>query len=93
MKTTVDKFGRMVIPKPMREELGIGPGTKVELSQQEGKVVVEPIQDQPNWVEKDGILVFTGELLEDIDIVELIDRERQKRIEQFFPKSLRKKKK
>jgi hypothetical protein len=26
MRTTVDKAGRLVIPKPLRDQLGLGPG-------------------------------------------------------------------
>lgn len=32
MEATVDKVGRIVIPKPLRDALGLQPGSKVDLS-------------------------------------------------------------
>jgi AbrB family looped-hinge helix DNA binding protein len=33
METTVDKVGRIVIPKPLRDRLGLTPGTIVDVTQ------------------------------------------------------------
>ena len=40
--TTVDSKGRIVLPKEIRERLGITPGTEVEVHEEKGKAVVEP---------------------------------------------------
>ncbi|HUS62013.1 MAG TPA: AbrB/MazE/SpoVT family DNA-binding domain-containing protein [Acidimicrobiales bacterium] len=32
METTIDGAGRLVIPKPIREQAGMRPGTQVEIS-------------------------------------------------------------
>lgn len=37
----VDARGRITIPKHLREELDLSPGTHVEVDRQEGKIVVE----------------------------------------------------
>ena len=39
---TVDAKGRIVLPKDVRESLGIDEGTEVEVHEEDGKVVVEP---------------------------------------------------
>ena len=32
MRTTVDELGRVVVPKPLRDALGLEPGTEVDVS-------------------------------------------------------------
>ncbi len=43
MKTTIDKAGRLVIPKEIREQAGLKPGVKLKVDCYYGKVVIEPI--------------------------------------------------
>jgi AbrB family looped-hinge helix DNA binding protein len=38
----VDSKGRVVLPKSVRERLGLDPGTEVEIVEEGGKVVVRP---------------------------------------------------
>jgi AbrB family looped-hinge helix DNA binding protein len=42
MRTTVDSAGRVVIPKSIRMETGIGPGTQLEIRAQDGRIEIEP---------------------------------------------------
>jgi AbrB family looped-hinge helix DNA binding protein len=42
MKATIDKAGRLVIPKPLRDRLGLQPGV-VEVSADGAALRVEPI--------------------------------------------------
>lgn len=49
---TVDSKGRVVLPKEVRERLGIGPGTEVEIREEEGKAVVEPEDDPERIIER-----------------------------------------
>ena len=68
MRATIDKAGRLVIPKPLRDELGLRPG-EVEVSAQGAGLRVEPLaEESPD--ERDGRLVIpaTGTKLDD-DIV------------------------
>jgi AbrB family looped-hinge helix DNA binding protein len=46
---TVDSKGRIVLPKKVRERLGITPGTEVDIREEDGKAVVEP-EDDPQEV-------------------------------------------
>ena len=62
MLTTIDKFGRVIIPKKIRENLGIGVETTLNISAKGKQIVIEPVQDDNPVVDKDGILVFTGKL-------------------------------
>jgi AbrB family looped-hinge helix DNA binding protein len=41
MKTTIDRAGRLVVPKALRDELGVQPGQVVELEVRDGRLEVE----------------------------------------------------
>ncbi|MFC7139756.1 AbrB/MazE/SpoVT family DNA-binding domain-containing protein [Halosimplex aquaticum] len=45
----VDSKGRIVLPKELRERLGITPGTEVDIHEEGGKAVVEP-EDDPDEI-------------------------------------------
>lgn len=46
---TVDSRGRIVLPVEVRDNLGITPGTEVEVREECGKAVIEP-EDHPDQV-------------------------------------------
>jgi AbrB family looped-hinge helix DNA binding protein len=54
MKATIDKAGRLVIPKALRDQLGLGPG-EVDVSADGAALRVEPIAGD-ELVERDGLL-------------------------------------
>lgn len=41
MRTTIDRAGRVVVPKPVRDELGLNPGTELELSVVDRRIELE----------------------------------------------------
>jgi AbrB family looped-hinge helix DNA binding protein len=38
MRTTIDKAGRLVVPKELREQLGFTPGTELDLTAVDGRL-------------------------------------------------------
>lgn len=42
MRTTIDTAGRVVIPKALRERLGLTGGRAVEIREREGRLEIEP---------------------------------------------------
>lgn len=54
---TVDSKGRIVLPKELRDRLGITPGTEVEVRTEEGKAVVEPETDPDEIIDRLDSLV------------------------------------
>ncbi len=56
MRTTIDKAGRLVIPKAMRDRLGLQPG-EVELTADGAGLRVEPVSGD-SLVERDGRMVI-----------------------------------
>ena len=64
---TIDRAGRVVIPKEIREEAGIEPGMPLEVRCREGRIEIEP-RRRPVRIVKKGRLqvaesVETGETL------------------------------
>lgn len=55
MRTTIDRAGRIVIPKPLRDELGLVPG-EVELTVDGAALRIEAVEGQ-GLERKDGRLV------------------------------------
>ncbi len=67
MVTNLDKFGRIIIPKKLREKLGITSETTLNLADDGDRIIIEPINNDELILEKDGIFVFTGKMQEDLD--------------------------
>jgi len=80
--TTLDKFGRVIIPKKFREHLGISFNTSLNISEDGKRIVIEPIQEKEPLVDKDGILVFTGKL--DIKKNDFIQDDRNQRMKKLL---------
>ncbi|RQG98864.1 AbrB/MazE/SpoVT family DNA-binding domain-containing protein [Natrarchaeobius oligotrophus] len=54
---TVDSKGRIVLPKEVREQLGLDVGTEVDVREKDGKAVVEPETDPERIIERMESLV------------------------------------
>ena len=44
MTVAIDRAGRIVVPKPLREALNLKAGARLEVSQEDGRLVLEPRQ-------------------------------------------------
>lgn len=43
MKTTIDRAGRLVIPKEIRREAQLAPGVPLEVRWRDGRIEIEPV--------------------------------------------------
>ena len=80
---TLDKFGRIVIPKAIRRRLGLDAGTELSLEAENGTIVLRPVARRPPLVVRDDILVSTASLDEEarpFDVVEHIRDHRRDRL-------------
>lgn len=53
----LDKAGRVVIPKPLRDEMGLGTGDAFKIEKKNEKLILSPIYSEPRYYKKHGILV------------------------------------
>ena len=84
IQTTVDRFGRVVIPKETRDHFGLTPGTPVTMMDAEEGILLKPGAPGAPLVVKGGILVFSGKARGDADA--LLRRAREERIRRFLPR-------
>lgn len=77
METTLDKFGRIFIPRRVREHLGLTAGTPLEIEAIGEDLVLKPVREEPHIRDKEEVLVFTGSVTE--DLLEALKRHREER--------------
>jgi len=57
MRTAIDAAGRLIVPKALRDELGLTPGSALEIRAREGALVVEPVPTPVSLVRKGKVVV------------------------------------
>jgi len=81
---TVDKAGRVVLPKPVREELQLAPGDSLELESSEDQIVLRPARGRGRMYKKQGVWVFNSGVPLTLDVVNKtvrrVRRERERQI-------------
>jgi AbrB family looped-hinge helix DNA binding protein len=78
MEAIIDQAGRLVVPKPIRDALGLLPGTKVDITPYGAGAQLVPAGRTARLVEEDGVLVAASDTPVDDDVVfALIDSGRK----------------
>jgi len=57
MKTTIDHAGRLVVPKKIREEAGIQPGSELTIRVADGRIEIEPAPLEVRLVKRGSLTV------------------------------------
>lgn len=79
-KLTLDKAGRVVIPKKLRDRLHMAPGDAFELESTDDKIVLKPVREEATMFKKDGMWVIkTGKPLTVEDVNAVIESVREER--------------
>jgi AbrB family looped-hinge helix DNA binding protein len=80
MRTTIDKAGRLVIPRALRNRIGLTEGGEVEIEIDGAGIRIEPVAGG-ELQEVDGLLVIptTGARIDDAMVRQLIDDDRHRR--------------
>jgi AbrB family looped-hinge helix DNA binding protein len=57
MKTTIDRAGRLVVPKKIREAAGISPGSELRIRVADGRIEIEPAPLEVRLVKRGRLTV------------------------------------
>jgi AbrB family looped-hinge helix DNA binding protein len=75
MEVTLDRFGRVVIPKSLRIDLGLSSGSVLEVEEVEDGILLKPARETSQVEDRGGVLVFVGKREGDVTEAVRIQRE------------------
>jgi len=77
-KLTLDRAGRVVLPKPVRDRLQLAAGDTLHLETDGERITLRPVRQNVMLKKELGVWVYQGEATES-PVVDLIDRDRENR--------------
>ena len=80
MNVKIDKAGRIILPKPLRDRLRLRQGSDLEIEERPEGVLLKPVDQRPSMIQENGIWVHLGKLPKGLDWDNLIDDVRNDRI-------------
>ncbi|MHB1253692.1 MAG: AbrB/MazE/SpoVT family DNA-binding domain-containing protein [Candidatus Humimicrobiaceae bacterium] len=81
-KVKIDKFGRIIIPKNIRDDFGIQPGNNLIIKESMEGFFITPVKEKEIISEEDGFLIINPS--SDIDFENLIKDLRDERIKKVI---------
>ena len=79
MTITIDRAGRIVVPKRLRERFNLVAGTELEISASADCLQLRRVDAEPALVRKKGVLVHHAGARPDLDVAAFIRAERDRR--------------
>ncbi|MEI8095523.1 MAG: AbrB/MazE/SpoVT family DNA-binding domain-containing protein [Spirochaetales bacterium] len=79
MQVTIDKLGRILVPKALRDRYHLTAGTLLNLEPDNRGVQFSVVLPKSTLVEKDGILIHQGSQVIDLDVTAFLNQERENR--------------
>jgi AbrB family looped-hinge helix DNA binding protein len=77
---TLDKAGRIVLPKPLRDEFQLSAGDSLELESSEERIVLRPARGRGQMKKESGVWVFDpGEALSEETVRKTMRKVRDQR--------------
>jgi AbrB family looped-hinge helix DNA binding protein len=80
--TTIDRFGRVVIPKKVRDDFGLTPNVELEVEGGSNGIVIHPKREDPFVISKNGVLVVRAKATEPIEY--FLEKDRRNRIKHIM---------
>ncbi len=88
MKATLDRFGRVLIPKKIRERLGLQPEDVLELEVEDGRLVLLPQRTPPPLRRKGRVLVVGSKATgQQRDLIQALEQLREERLQELTRES------
>ena len=79
MTLKIDKAGRVILPKPIRDRLGMLPGGQIEIEETQGGLLLTAPSQKPALVKMGSFLVHTGAIPPGYDILNALNDDRNER--------------
>jgi AbrB family looped-hinge helix DNA binding protein len=81
MHVSIDRAGRVVIPKPLRDELGFSPDMPLEAEVVDGRLELSAPHEPPRIVEgpHGPVVAATGAQVTDKDVRRVLEAARERR--------------
>jgi AbrB family looped-hinge helix DNA binding protein len=80
----IDKAGRIVLPKLVRDELQLSPGDSLEVDSSEERVILRPVRGNARISKKQGVWVINAGAPLSEDVVEKTTQQVRREREQSF---------
>ena len=80
MIVTIASAGRLVVPKPLRDQFNLTPGCELEIEAAADGMTLRRVDAEPALVRKEGVLVHHGATRTTVDIGDFIRAERNARL-------------
>ncbi len=77
---SMDKAGRLVLPKAVRERLHLVPGAVLSIEVREDRVELRPVEQEPSLIKRDDWWVHLGRAAADFPVEEAVRRHREERL-------------
>ena len=78
-RITLDKAGRVVLPKSVRDALRVGPGDSLDIEGDNDRIVLSPVRVRPGLQKEHGVWVYRCGNPSNLSIPDLIDQQRGRR--------------
>lgn len=87
-KLTLDKLGRVVLPKPVRDKLQLAAGDQLELESVDDRITLRPVRGTAQLRKKRGVWVFhCGSPLSAATVEQTVEQVRCERDQQNLGRS------
>jgi AbrB family looped-hinge helix DNA binding protein len=80
MQVKIDKAGRIVLPKPVRDRLRLRQGSDLEIEELPDGVLLKPVDQRPSMIKEKGVWVYVGSVPKGFDWDNMVDADREDRI-------------
>src|SRR5207302_8577406 len=81
---TIERAGRLVLPKAIREALRVGEGDSFEIEREDDRIVLSPVRTRAGLHKEHGVWVYRSGTAADVSIPDLIDRQRDQRTRELL---------
>jgi AbrB family looped-hinge helix DNA binding protein len=80
MTLKVDKAGRIILPKPVRDRFQLREGSELLLEERPDGLTLRPVEQRSSMVQEDGLLVHQGKAPRGFDWDSVVDTIRDEQI-------------